>query len=549
MNQFLPPPGPPDPYFFTPRQLAEHLLLSYPPDYKVSPARLKHSVILGNDVSGKVFLCAIPGPSDLESMLGVETLGARVWLWDEIMKMRRTSAGYRSWRKQEEERGELEEEEGEGKRGKGAGYLPVAVVSGTKRKREVETCPASRWAAVRTTPISDGSTTGVSETHVFKKRLREADGTFAPSISTRTPTGSKRNSPAVRPLRPRPYCLPNLPRTELGSILDPETLDASEITIMLRAIREIPAEDFYGEIVRAARVTAGPVDSHGKLPPSSLAIKEGKETIRFVREIAAVYASWILSKPYPLVSLEPGDVERMANFGLFLQFKVQFLNLLIPFESKLSTPGNTRNPTPTTAHTSRNPTPNTARASTPTTTDWTLRTSTPTPTVASTLASTLTSIPTPTPKSAPHVHLAKSNLVGSDLAPQAPLTAAEHDPETGWSLNQRNWGGAVVKKSLGIIKSWKGPKPKPPKPTKSHSMPWEDTSRLTPEALQSFVDWAAPRELEPEVYNQLVEQILEMESQLANGILKLERMHRVRAVREAEGDGSVASFGSNRESL
>lgn len=80
-------------------------------------------------------------------------------------------------------------------------------------------------------------------------------------------------------------------------------------------------------------------------------------------------------------------------------------------------------------------------------------------------------------------------------------------------------------------------------------MPWEGSSRLTPEALQSFVDWAAPRELEPEVYNQLVEQILEMESQLANGILKLERMHRVRAVREAEGDGSVASFGSNRESL
>lgn len=472
INQFSSPgTGPRDPYFFTPRQLAEHLLLSYPPDYKVSPARLKHSVILGNDVSGKVFLCAIPGPSDLESMLGVETLGARVWIWDEIMKMRRMSAGYRSWRKQEEEeRGE--EEEG-GKRDKGAGYLPVAVVSGTKRKREVETCPASRWAAVRTTAISDGSTTGVSETLVFRKGVGEEDGTFAPSISTRTPTGSKRNSPAARYLRPRLHCLPNLPRTELGSILDPETLDASEITIMLRAIREIPAEDFYGEIVRAARVTAGPVDSDGKLPPSSLAIKEGKETIRFVREIAAVYASWILSKPYPLVSLEPGDVERMADFGLFLQFKVQFLNLLIPFESKLSTPGNTRNPTPTTAHTSRdptpttahtsrNPTPTTAHTSTPTTASWTLRTSTPT----STLASTLTSIPTPTPRSAPHVHLVKSNLVGSDLAPLAPLTAAEHDPETGWSLNQRNWGGAVVKKSLGIMGSWKGPKPKFPKPTK-----------------------------------------------------------------------------------
>lgn len=86
-------------------------------------------------------------------------------------------------------------------------------------------------------------------------------------------------------------------------------------------------------------------------------------------------------------------------------------------------------------------------------------------------------------------------------------------------------------------------------------MPWEGSSRLTPEALQSFVDWATTppghgRELEPEVYNQLVEQILEMESQLADGILKLEELHRARAVREASSyDGSVASFDSNRESL
>lgn len=79
-------------------------------------------------------------------------------------------------------------------------------------------------------------------------------------------------------------------------------------------------------------------------------------------------------------------------------------------------------------------------------------------------------------------------------------------------------------------------------------MPWEGSSRLTPEALQSFVNWAPShgRELEPEIYNQLVEQILEMESQLADGILKLEGLHRVRAVREAS-DHSRSS--SNRESL
>lgn len=115
---------------------------------------------------------------------------------------------------------------------------------------------------------------------------------------------------------------------------------------MLRAIREIPAEDIYGEIVRAARVTAGPGDWDGRLSPSSLAIKKGKETVDFVREIAAVYASWILSKPYPRSSLEPGDVERMANFESFLQFKVQFLNRLIPFEGR-RTHFDSHNPTPT----------------------------------------------------------------------------------------------------------------------------------------------------------------------------------------------------------
>lgn len=79
-------------------------------------------------------------------------------------------------------------------------------------------------------------------------------------------------------------------------------------------------------------------------------------------------------------------------------------------------------------------------------------------------------------------------------------------------------------------------------------MPWEGSSRLTPEALQSFVNWAAlshRREIEPEVYNQLVEQILEMESQLADGILKLEGLHRVRAVREASNRGSAASSGGS----
>lgn len=476
-----------DPYFFTPRQLAEHLLLTYPPDYKVSPAQLKHSVILANDVSGKVFLCAIPGPSELELILGVGTLGARVWLWDEVRKMRRMSAGYHSWERQKEA-----EDKEEQKRGLGVvSYLappPLVVVGGdTKRKRDVgnspagpnakRQAPASRWAAVRTatasfpapspslspapTPIPDGSVTGSlsSEIFVLRRSLEDEDASFAPSsrcVSTTSPaletdildsasetsctprpTGrSKKHvgdrlTTTPRPLRPRSYNQQNLPTLELVHILDPENLDVSEINIILRAIREIPVNDIYGEVIRAARVTAGDID--GGLSPSILAIKEGKETVDFVREIAAVYASWILSKPYPPKSLEPGDVERMANFESFLQFEVQLLNLLIPYESRRRS---------TSYHTASTSTPNT-------------QTPTPTPTPAS---STWTPTPTPSRALAPG---SKSDLVVSDLSPPAPT---EHDrcPE-GWSLKQRKWGEAVVKKYRGTHKSWINLKPKPTK--------------------------------------------------------------------------------------
>lgn len=490
-----------DPYFFTPRQLAEHLLLTYPPDYKVSPAQLKHSVILANDVSGKVFMCAISGPGELEVILGVGTLGARVWLWDEIRRMRRMSVGYRCWERQREaedreEQRRARDGDGDGDGGVGFGMITSYLtppVGDTKRKRDVgnspaehnakrHQAPASRWAAVRTAPspspspasspapppapasIPDGSIASSLSSEIFVPRLEDEGASFAPSsqrVSTISPTvetdipdsdsetsctprprGHSRKhgdrlTVTPRPLRPRSYNQQNLPTLELVHILDPENLDISEINIILRAIREIPAGDIYGEVIRAARVTAGDID--GRLSPSTLAIKEGKEIVDFVREIAAVYASWILSKPYPPKSLEPGDVEKMASFESFLQFEVQLLNLLIPYESRRRS---------TSYHTA---TP--ASASTPNSTQTSI--STPTPT------STWTSTPTPAS------HQTKSGLVVSDLSPPPPT---EHDrcPE-GWSLKQRKWGEAVVKRYQGTHKSWINLKPKPkpkPKPTK-----------------------------------------------------------------------------------
>lgn len=538
-----------DPFFYTPRQLAAHLLLTYPADYKVSPAQLKHSIIIGNDVSGKVLLCAVSKVNDLEAMLGVETLGARLWLWDEITKMRKTSKGYSEWK------WEQDSEDSQ------ADSSSAGVVVGTKRKRgikegeEEEKEPAakrpnlaivSRWAAVKTakpqapdvdqsfqkfiqnpmpeTPAPDSSVS-TEEIYVIKKR--SDDESFLPSMRSSTigtstemltasesidwdadfqlggllehdkmmdwgpvyssvsesgldtgldtgldssgtpftsvsetvldtpftsvsesvldahitpsprsltattrvtetaedsefgfstsvnpallsrspfsdlerslhnaasltststldetprtseapsqlseslsPSGGSSRDPSsdfsppsslfrsptkiqtpkstqtqthcpsaqksVRALRPRSHNI-HLPKSKLADILDPETLDKSEILTMLRTIQEIPEQDIYNEFIRAAKVTAG---IRG-LPPSALVSKTGKkadkETVRYVHEMAAVYVCWILSTPYPLESVDPEEVGRMEDFELFLQFKVQFLNLLIPYDTR-----------------------------------------------------------------------------------------------------------------------------------------------------------------------------------------------------------------------
>lgn len=463
-----------DPFFFTPRQLAEHLLLTYPQDYKVSPTQLKHSIILGNDVSGKVFLSAILRPNDLESMLGVGTLGARVWLWDEMTKMRRVSRGYSDWKKEKEaeKKAEKEAEAEEEGRARGSLQVPPVTAGGAKRRWAIESSSAEsvsakrqamarRWAAVRTGPIpvntdptpeSDSDSLAFySDISVKKQEEEDEEGedlsfipssqsatmatvTGAPTIRTEStdwdsdfqevpprplprPKGKllkgKGNLSKKRALRPRSYNLQHL-KTKLVDILDPENLEISEITIMLHAIREIPETDLYEEFIRAAKVTAG----ERGLPPSLLAMREDKKTVTFVHEMAAVYCSWILSKPYPLESLGPTDVERMAVFDFFLQFKVQFLNLLIPYENRRRSSSYASN----NLRLYRTPTP------------------TPIPTPVPTTIQT----PVATVNSKRHWRQAKPNLVTSDLPPSTENT--DRCPETGWSSRQRKWGETVVRK-------------------------------------------------------------------------------------------------------
>lgn len=386
--------------------------------------------------------------------------------------MRRTSKGYSDWKNERQ----LEEDNlkpGPTKRRR----ISTGELEASAKRQAL----SSRWAAVRTAPLSlssgdhDRATTGSSvsspETLDFGRRIcqeeeeeEEALSSIPSSRSTTIATssvattsvptemseretttdwdsdfrleepprpssfllkgkGSRSKKIATRALRPRSHNLRDLIKSELVDILDPEVLDTSEITIMLYAIREIPEDDLYEEFIRAAKVTAKEVG----LPPSMLALKEDKETVKFVHEMAAVYSSWVLSKPYPLVSLNRQDVERIADFNLFLQFKVQFLNLLLPYDTRRrSSSFHAAN----SLYLGRTPTPTPRSIPKASSKSWASR-----------------SHPSRLRHSEP-------NLVTSDLPSSASIESVDRCPETGWSSRQREWGETVVKKYRDTNKSW-----------------------------------------------------------------------------------------------